>query len=350
MNLVKSGLTALLACGLFSACASKIMEYEKADDLKKNEAYEKKIQVKELPPAEAATVEPGTAAAVVVEGGTAAGAASKAKVKSPPAKAAKRKDAVPKKAEKHMPEIEDTEGFIGRRPIVDPFRVGEKVTLSLSYFNMVAGYLDLEVLPFVEVNGKKSYAFKITARSNSLFSNFYAVDDQAITYVDYETLLPFNFQMSIKESKQLGDIRTFFDWKKLKGSYWAKKVHKDKGERNKEFEWDIKSHSQNVVSAIFYLRVFTLTPGKKLQFRVADDGKNVVFSGEVLRREEISTDIGTIKTVVVKPTLQVDGVFKPVGDIFIWLTDDDRKHVVRLESKIKIGTLVGKLKSIEPGK
>jgi hypothetical protein len=343
---LKTAVTAILSMAFLTACASKIMDYEKADDLKKNEAYEKKIQVKQLPP-EPAPVEATTAA--IVEGSTAVVSAPPPKLKSA-AKAAKKKPEAPKKAEKHMPEIEDAEGFSGRRPIVDPYRVGEKVTLSLTYFNMTAGYLDLEVLPFVEVNGKRSYTFRIMARSNSLFSRFYAVDDQAITYVDYDTLLPFNFHMSIKETKQLGDIRTFFDWKKLKGSYWAKKVHKDKGERNKEFEWDIKSHSQNVVSAIFYLRAFTLTPGKKLQFRVADDGKNVVFSGEVLRREEIETEIGKLKTVVVKPTLQVDGVFKPVGDIFIWLTDDDRKYVVRLESKIKIGTLVGKLKSIEPGR
>ncbi len=117
----------------------------------------------------------------------------------------------------------------------------------------------------------------------------------------------------------------------------------------KKIDWEIKPFSQNVISAIFYLRTFQLVPGKKLAFHVADEGKNIIFNGTVLRKEELDTDVGKLKTVVVKPEFEVDGVFKPVGDILVWLTDDERKLVVRIESKIKIGTIVGKVKSIEPG-
>jgi hypothetical protein len=53
--------------------------------------------------------------------------------------------------------------------------------------------------------------------------------------------------------------------------------------------------------------------------------------------------------VVVKPEFEVDGVFKPVGDIFFWLTDDDRKLIVRIESEIKIGTLVMEATQVERG-
>ena len=35
-----------------------------------------------------------------------------------------------------------------------------------------------------------------------------------------------------------------------------------------------------------------------------------------------------------------------MGDIEIWLTDDERKIPVRIDSKIKIGTLVTKLKKL----
>src|SRR5690606_5744499 len=105
--------------------------------------------------------------------------------------------------------------------------------------------------------------------------------------------------------------------------------------------------SQNIISAIYYLRSFSLVPGKKLEFKVADDGKNYTFKGEVLRREEIDTAAGKLKTVVVRPTFELEDKFKPTGENLLWLTDDERKLIVRLESKIKIGTLVGKLKSIK---
>jgi len=256
----------------------------------------------------------------------------------------------PSVPERRQPEMEDREGFEGRRPKVNPYRIGEKVTLGLSYFNMTAGYLDMEVLPDVEVNGARSHRFRVSIKSNSLFSKFYAVDDVATTYVNQEDLLPFNFEISVRESKQIADIRSFFDWPNLKGNYWEKRVSKDKGERSKSIEWEIKPYSQNVISAVFYLRNFTLTPGKKLAFPVADEGRNIVFKGEVLRREKLETEAGTFDTVVVKPQFEVDGVFKPTGDILLWLTNDDRKFIVRIESKIKIGTIVGKLKALAPGR
>lgn len=344
---IANSIGVLLCVGVMAGCASKVMEYEKLEELNKNEEYDKKLKIKEISPPPS----PLPPAAPV---GESKAEDSKAKDESPvvaktppPAKKPSQKK-VP--VQKHEPDIEDSEGFSGRRPLVDPFLVGEKITLGLSYFNITAGYLDLEVLPFVEVNGAKSYAFRISAKSNSWFSRIYAVDDYANTYVNYESMLPFNFEIKVRESKQLADVRSYFDWKNLKGNHWEKRVSKDKGERNKDIKWDIKAFSQNVISAIFYLRTFTMTPGKKLAFRVANDGKNIVFKGEVLRREEIQTEIGKLKTVVIKPEFEVDGIFKPVGEVYLWLTDDERKFLVRIESKIKIGTIVGKIKAIEPGK
>jgi hypothetical protein len=250
----------------------------------------------------------------------------------------------------HLPEMEDSLGFIGRRPIKDPFRVGEKVTLSLSYFNVVAGAMNLEIRPMVEVNGEKAYQFVVSAKSNSFFNHIYGVDDEAVTYLSYDRLVPLSLKITIKESKQLAEARTFFDWKGLKASYWQKKVTKEHGEESKKIEWNIQDYSQNVISAVYYLRTFQFEVGKKLAFRVVDEGKNIVFKGEVLRKEKLKTDIGDLDTIVLKPEITVDGVFTPVGDILLWLTDDERKFPVRIESKIRIGTIVAKIKALEKGK
>jgi hypothetical protein len=136
----------------------------------------------------------------------------------------------------------------------------------------------------------------------------------------------------------------------MKASYWQKKVTKEKGERSKKLDWDLLPYSQNVISAAYYMRVFKYELGKTLAFRVADEGKNIVFKGEVIRKEKLETDAGTFDTIVIKPTLMVDGIFSPVGEILMWLTDDDRKFLVRMESKIKIGTVVAKLKSLDKGR
>ncbi len=248
-----------------------------------------------------------------------------------------------------QPEIEDAENFLGRRPLVDPFRPGEKTILNISYFAVSAGELELQVLPDKQVNGEKAHHWKVYARSNNLFSRIYKVDDSADTYVSYDSLLPISLQIHLKESAQLKESRTFFDWEKLKGHFWEKRIHKEKGERAKNFEWDILPFSQNVISAAFYLRTFTMKPGKQLAFRVADEGKNIVFTAVVVKEERLKTDIGEIDTILIKPKITVDGVFQQVGEILVWLSNDDRKFIIRLESKIKIGTIVAKIKSLDRG-
>jgi hypothetical protein len=320
-------LLSLTGCG-----HEKIMELPKDSSLKINE-YEKKIEVKPLEAAETAAAEEPV----------------KAKEKKKKKKLVKKKKVKMSHSTVHEPNIEDKEGFVARRPVVDPFRVGESTILNLSYFNIVAGQLSVNVKPFVEVDGEKAYHFEATAVSNSFFSRIYAVDDRASTYVSYENMTPFNLEITLKESKQLAETRTLFDWEKNKAHYWKKRVTKEHGEEESKVDWDIKAFSQNVVSAAYYLRTFTMKVGKKLAIRVADEGKNIVFTGEVIRREQIETDIGKFWTWVIRPKVEVDGVFTPVGEILVWLTDDDRKFMVRAESKIKIGSLVAKVKQIIPG-
>lgn len=338
MNLRLAIISSLFLLGI-GACAGKILQIDRSEEVLKNDEYDSKMDIKaDAPP----PPEP-----VIKE-------VPEKELKKKSKKPAVKKDA--KKAGKEVavkgprqPEIEDSDGFDGRRPLIDPFHVGEKVEFDVTYFNINAGVISMQVLPMVTVNGKKAYHFMVNGNTNSFFSKIYAVDDKLETYLSYDEMVPLSLQVSIKESKQLAEARTFFDWKTNKASYWQKRITKEKGERSKKIDWDILPYSQNVLSVSFYLRTFKMEPGKKFVIRVADEGKNNVYAGEVIRRETLKTPMGDLKTVVVSPKVQADGEFKPIGDVTLWFTDDDQKLLVRLESKIKIGTIVAKLKSIERG-
>lgn len=250
---------------------------------------------------------------------------------------------------KHEPDLEGQDGFIGRRPKVDPFWVGEKVVHEVSYFSTKAGELEMSVKPFAQVNGKRSYHFKIAIKTASIFDMFYSVDDYVTTLVDFESLVPSVFTLHVKESKQLREARFFLDDKTKKARYWEKKVTKENGPEEKKLEWEVADYSQNVFSAIFYMRVFPWVVGKENAFRVTDAEENLVFRGKAIRKEKISTSAGKFDAIVIKPEIELRGKFKPVGDIFVWLSDDDRKYILRIESKIKIGTLVSEVVKIDPG-
>jgi hypothetical protein len=45
------------------------------------------------------------------------------------------------------------------------------------------------------------------------------------------------------------------------------------------------------------------------------------------------------------PVLKSEGLFQKTGEILIWLTDDERRIPVRMETKLKIGRVTAELKS-----
>lgn len=278
---------------------------------------------------------------------------AKPAAKAPPAKAAKTvkpkagaAPSTPAPPARRQPELESEVGFEGRRPIKDPFRVGEKVVHQVHYFAVSAGQLTIEVKPFAQVNGRKSYHFAVGAKTSRWYSGIYSVDDRVSVLMDFETLVPSVYQLAVRETGQVKESRMLFQ--DGKAMFWERKVTEKHGEEENKKEWEILDYSQNVFSAAFYLRVFDWQVGQENAFRVADDGENLIFRGKAIRRERISTDAGDFNAIVIQPQIELKGKFKPVGDIFIWLSDDDRKFILKIESKIKIGTLVSEVIELKP--
>ncbi len=358
-----------VACFLLVSCSSAPLKYEKAKELEVNAEFDKAVKVEEV--ASVATAGGAAKPAKHEEAPVAVPRATPSETertmipekkeeapkvvakpakKAPPAKSKKGKKVEEPAAPTHrQPDIEDDIGFQGRRPLKEPFRVGEVITHDVSYLTFTAGSLKLKVEPMVNVNGRKAYNFVTEITTYPVYSRIYSVNDRVETYVDYETLVPRTYALHVKESGQLREARMLFDDKTSRATFWEKKVTEKSGEEEKKQAWDILPYSQNVFSAIFYMRNFQWEPGKEIAFRVADDEQNLIFKGKCLRREKIDTEIGEKEALVIKPEIILKGKFKPVGDIYIWLSDDESKYPLRIEAKIKIGTLVSEVTSIIPG-
>ncbi|MGZ3797321.1 MAG: DUF3108 domain-containing protein [Pseudobdellovibrionaceae bacterium] len=373
----------LIGCFLLLSCSAAPLKYEKTKELEVNTEFDKAVKIEEvpasaggtlaapalsknLPPKSEALPEPKATpseseknlmAPKAVADMTSLNSKPKnhklnnKKIRGKRAKdlGKEKKSQEPALPLRRQPEFEDDVGFQGRRPIKDPFRVGEVITHEVSYFKTSAGNLRLKVEPMVNVNGRKAYNFVTEIATSPMYSHIYSVDDRVETFVDYETLVPSVYSLHVKESGQLREARMLFDDKTSQATYWEKKVTKKSGVEEKKQSWDILPYSQNVFSAIFYMRNFQWEPGKEIAFRVADDEQNLIFKGKCIRRERIETELGEKDAVVIKPEVILKGAFKPVGDIYIWLSDDEHHYPLRIESKIKIGTLVSEIISLIPG-
>lgn len=327
------------------SCASSYLKYKGEKDIFKNTDFEQKVQIKPEVPVQKDSV----ASPPLPE----TSKTTKPSVQISPVKNPKQSKAKAKSIEplNRQPDLEDNQGFEGnsRRPIIDPFTENEAVVHSVSYFSAEAGKLTLKVMPFVEVNGRKSYNFLTDLKTSGIFSTFYSVDDQVETYVDFQDLTPHVFKLHIKESGQLREGRSYFDHKTLKANYWEHKYTEKNGNEEKKQEWDIQSFSQNAFSGIFYMRIFKWEIGKEYSFRVADDQKNIIFKATAVKKEKLSTPAGEFNAIQIKAQIASRGALEQAGDLYFWISDDDHKYVLRIEAKIKIGTLVSEVIQIKPG-
>ena len=351
------------AISVLTACSTSFLKYEREDQLKKIDEFDKAVKIEE--PSAPAETDAGAKTAAAALGKTPEetkpAAKADAKKKSKPlvkqdkkatAKTSKKgaKAVVVAEPTRRQPDIEDDAGFNGRRPIVDPFRVGEEVTHDVSYFKMSAGEMKFKTLPMATVNGRKSYKHNIAIKTISLFASVYTVEDNVDIFMDYDEVVPTVFELHVKESGQLREAKMLFDNVKKMATFWEKKVTKQDGEEEKREQWEIEEYAQNVYSAIFYMRMFQWEVGKEYAFRVSNDKENLTFSGKALRKEVLDTELGPMKAIVIQPNITLKGKFKPIGENLIWLSDDEHKYILRIEAKIKIGTLVSQVVAIKPGK
>jgi hypothetical protein len=239
--------------------------------------------------------------------------------------------------------------FPNRRPAKDPVWIGEQTTYEITYFGMSAGDFVIDVLPYKMVGGRKAYHLRGTADTSKVFSLFYRIHDVVESYMDFDGLFSQRFHILLDETKQTRDGLELNDSQKAQTYYWNRWTHVDRGYTETKEYSPIEPFSQDSLSALYYLRMVPLPEGAVFSFPVVSEGKTWEAIITVVRREMMDTPFGRVQTVVVKPDTKFQGVLQKRGDSFIWLTDDDRRTVVRLEAKVKIGTVVARLKKFEPG-
>ena len=254
-----------------------------------------------------------------------------------------------KKSRKRLPAERAPFVFPTRRPDREPIYVGEKLFYSIQYLGLLAGDLEVEALPFKKVNQRKVYHIRATARSSPVFTLFYRLHDQVETFIDFQGIFSHRFHLLIDESKQTRNSLELNDSEKRQTFYWNLWDHKTIGHQETKEYSPIEPFSQDSVSALYYLRTVPLEVGRDIHFPLVTEGKTWEAVCKVLRKESVNTPFGRTQAFVIQPEMKYQGILKKTGDSFLWLTDDERRIPVRLEAKVKIGSVVAQLREAELG-
>ncbi len=216
------------------------------------------------------------------------------------------------------------------------FSIPEKLHYDLTWEGIKTGEAELEVRQTGDIIQLIS-----KADSSPLASLFYRVEDLVISTIKKggnkgpgEGFIgePYDYRIIIREGRQRRN-------KEFIMNPGAKKVTYINYLAKEKKEFSINKSTLDPLSSFYYVRTLPLEVGKSVFVDVFDSKKLYKAEIQVLKREVIETSAGTFKTLLIKPIVRSEGIFFRKGDILIWLTDDNRKLPVMLETKVGIGTV-----------
>jgi hypothetical protein len=132
---------------------------------------------------------------------------------------------------------------------------------------------------------------------------------------------------------------------------WTERDPKNPARAPRVVTSQLKGSVQDIISAIYFLRTQTLTPGKSFELIVSDSGKVFTVPVRVVEKKRLKTVLGKVQAVRVDPEIFGEG--RPLGGrgtISIWFTDDARHIPVRARINNELGTIDITLKSMTAGK
>lgn len=108
---------------------------------------------------------------------------------------------------------------------------------------------------------------------------------------------------------------------------------------------------QDPLSSFYAFRVMALEGRTTVEMDITDGNRLVTGTVSVLKRETVRTPLGTFPTVLVEPRIEgIGGIFQksPGARVLIWLTDDEWRRPVKLQSAVVVGSFTAELVGVTP--
>lgn len=226
----------------------------------------------------------------------------------------------------HTPLLAQTSGastaFASPRPITPvPWGKGEFLEYSLKIGFVEAGSGRMMVMGMDSVRGRQTWRLRFNISGGVSWLGV-RVNDSYDSYLDTQTLNSLRFVQDLNEpgtKKQ-----------RIYEIYPERKIFQENGKPERASV----ENPLDDASFFFYLRTIPLEVGKTYEIpRYFDPDANPV-TVQVLRRERINTDVGTFDAVVIRPIIKTSGLFADGGRAEIWLTDDERHLLLRMNVKL----------------
>lgn len=220
--------------------------------------------------------------------------------------------------------------------VPSPLQVGEKLTYNISLKKLPAGKRTDWIVKEEVVNGADVYRIQSEMKTRALF-RFYQFRNQQETHLNPTTLSPIRFQNYVQDRKYQGVVKINF--REGKAEYEKVSRPKPKAPEKREAKvLEIPPGTQDELSLIYFLRSKQLVLGETYFLPLLVKGKVLKATLTVERREFVKNKkLGNVRTIVLRTS---------EGGRF-WITDDERRLPVKIETESKIGAIKATLTDVE---
>jgi len=224
---------------------------------------------------------------------------------------------------------------------------GESLDFSINYGVIHAGNVHMSVNASVWQDSIATYNIVSEAKTTKFFDKLFKVRD--LIDIEFSQL---DFQ-SFRYHKQLREggyrqNRINYYYPDLGYALLFKKDKKSTKWKEKSF--DVPNPSRDIFTTFFMVREMDFAVGDTISVTVSEDGRNTPVNIVIHRIKKMDTIFGKIDCYELEPQLKgTDSIFKQSGDIYIYLTADERKVPVLLQSQVIFGKFKAILKGYNPG-
>lgn len=207
-----------------------------------------------------------------------------------------------------------------------PFAEGEHLVYDVKFGALRVGTARMRVVGIDTVRERQAWHVRFTLAGGTFF---YRVDDVYESWMDVETLNSLRYHQDLDQGSRERE-RTFeiFPERQVFQETFGKKR-----------ELPSVSEPLDDGSFLFYIRTVPLEVGKTYEFnRYFKPDRNPVTI-RVLRRERVRVPAGTFDAIVLQPIIKTTGIFSEGGQAEIWLSDDDKRMMLQMKSRLAFGTL-----------
>jgi len=231
--------------------------------------------------------------------------------------------------------VRDTAGAIlSAAPV--PFGPGEKATYQVKFGFLSVGEGRMEVAGVETVRGHSSYRIDWAIKGGIPGAR---VNDRWQSWMDVAGLYSHRHIADISEVR----YRAYRHWEFYPGEgRWVREDNGEEGELGSPEPLDD-------IAFVYYVRTLPLRVGDvyTLPRYFRESGNPVVV--RVVRKDRITVPAGTFNTIVVQPTIQTRGLFSEGGKAEIHFSDDHRRILVQMQSKVSFGNLSLHLRTLDEG-